>query len=67
MGFNKLILPEPDSLKRIRESINDDALFFKRYWYGPDAITGSSESFKYVKDLIEKYEKQKDRETGNPR
>jgi hypothetical protein len=67
MGFNKLILPDPDSLKRIREYLDDDELFFKRYWYNPDAITGSSESFKYVKDLIESYEKQKNRKTGNPR
>jgi hypothetical protein len=66
MGFHKRTLPEPDSLKRIRESMNNDDLFFKRYWYGPDAITGTSEAYQHMKELIEIYEKQKDRKTGNP-
>jgi len=67
MGFNKLILPEADSLKKIRESLKDDDLFFKRYWYTPDAIMGSSESFKYMEAQKKNYEKQKAGETRDLR
>jgi hypothetical protein len=66
MGFNKLNLPEVDILLSIRQRMSDDNLFFKRYWTKPDAIFGSSDSFQYMKENFEIYEKQQIREKRNP-
>lgn len=67
MGFNKLNLPEINDLQSIREKMQDDVIFLKRYWFKPDAIFGSQESMNYMKEIVKIYEEQKSRESGNPR
>lgn len=55
MGFNKRYLPEVAVLeKRLPEMGREQ--FLKIYYFNPDAIIGSQESFEFVKRVLNEKE-----------
>jgi hypothetical protein len=56
MGFNKLILPELESLKRQLANLGDEQ--FTQHWArrfaNSDAFIGSEDSMQFIKQFIEK-------------
>lgn len=57
MGFNKCSLPDIESLKDLYSKLGLENFLkqFTKY----DAITGSTESFKFLDEKKEEYKKQK--------
>lgn len=51
MGFNKRYLPEASVLEKRLEELGRDQ-FLKIYYFNPDAILGSTESFEFVKAVL---------------
>lgn len=56
MGYHHTILPDPDTLNKIRENLGDDSKFLQLYWYSPDTVLGSESSLSYLRQILEKHE-----------
>jgi hypothetical protein len=57
MGFNKRELPDLKDLKMIRLRFNNDIDFIKYVVGKSDALTGPSESHRYLEEIYEKVKK----------
>jgi hypothetical protein len=61
MSFNKKYLPEVEKLIEIRKNYSSDEEFLEQYFRKVDAVFGSEESFKYIKELRKKVEENEQR------
>ena len=61
MSFNKKYLPEVEKLIEIRKNYSSDEAFLEQYFRKVDAVFGSEESFKYIKELRKKVEENEQR------
>jgi hypothetical protein len=52
MGFNKRYLPQVSVLERRLEELGRDE-FLKIYYFNPDALLGSTESFDFIKAVLD--------------
>jgi hypothetical protein len=57
MGFNKRELPDLKDLRMIHERFNNDIDFIKYVVGKSDALTGPSESHKYLEEIYERSKK----------
>jgi hypothetical protein len=58
MGFHKRHLPELKPLKETLNRLGED-LFYKIYIESPDALSGPTESFDFIKEFEKHYEASK--------
>jgi hypothetical protein len=57
MGFNKRELPDLKDLRMIHEGFNNDIDFIKYIVGKSDALTGPSESHRYLEEIYERIKK----------
>jgi len=53
MGFTKRILPDPESLKKMRAEIGNDREFLKMVVGKSDCLLGSTESLEMIRYIEE--------------
>jgi hypothetical protein len=54
MSFHRRFLPDLETMKKIRENCSTDEEFIERIRGKAEALEGSVESFKYLREIEEK-------------